>query len=261
MNAAKSAEIILKYLKHQTKKMNILKEIDLKNVLFIDIETVPQFAAYEYLEENWKKLWSKKMNRYINEDVTAADVYERAGFHSEFGKIVCISAGCIVQNNEDSGFRVKSYYGEDEKNILIEFSDMLNKNFNSDECYLCAHNGKDFDYPYISRRCLINGIPIPSIIDVTGRKPWEIRLLDTMDLWRFGDYKNFASLDLLAAVFGLASPKTEMDGSMVGKVFWLEKNLEQIKNYCQKDVVTMAQLLMRFKGMELLKDENVVYIN
>ncbi|MDQ3021159.1 MAG: 3'-5' exonuclease [Bacteroidota bacterium] len=239
----------------------MLDNLDLKNVLILDIETVPQFSTYEHLNETWKSLWSHKMRYYIKEDVTAASTYERAGIYAEFGKIVCISAGAFYNDNSDLKFRLKSFHGDDEKVLLEEFSEMLNKNYYKEEHNICGHNSKEFDFPYIARRCLINGITIPSILDCYGKKPWEVKLLDTMDLWKFGDYKSFTSLKLLAAIFGIHSPKDDIDGSQVGDIYWNEKNLERIKIYCQKDVLTVAQLLLKFKGMELLKEENVVYAN
>lgn len=241
----------------------MLENIDLRNILVIDIETAPQYARFEDMNETWRELWSKKMKYYIKDDVTATTIYERAGIYSEFGKIICITAGRFIQDEMQYSLRIKSFYGEDEKKILSEFSEMLNKfaNITEDEYYVAAHNGKEFDFPYISRRCLINGCQIPYLLNNSGKKPWEVRLLDTMEMWKFGDYKNYTSLDLLAASFGINSPKDDIDGSKVGGLFWNEKDTERIKNYCCKDVVTVAQLLMRFKGMELLKDVDIAYTN
>lgn len=239
----------------------MLDNIDLKNVLVLDIETVPQYSSYDQLDENWQKLWAKKMNSHIKGDVTAADVYDRAGIYSEFGKIICITVGFFKKKKNEYSFRLKSFYGDDEKTLLIEFSELLNSKYNTENHLLCGHNSKEFDFPYIARRCLINGLPIPFIIDNSGKKPWEVKHLDTMDLWKFGDYKSYTSLNLLAAVFGINSPKDDIDGSQVWSVYWIDKDLERIKTYCQKDVVTVAQLLLKFKGMELLKEENVIFTN
>lgn len=239
----------------------MLKEIDLRNVLVIDIETVPGFASFDHLDETWKELWSRKMHYHIKDEVTASDIYERAGIYSEFGKIICISAGCFVPNNDRYSFRLKSFFGDDEKEILKGFSEMLNKNYTGESHYIAAHNGKEFDYPYIARRCLINGLQIPDMLNNSAKKPWEVRLLDTMEMWKFGDYKNYTSLNLLAAVFGIHSPKDDMDGSKVGTVYWTDKNVVRIKTYCEKDIVTVAQILLKFKGMELLKDEDVIHTN
>lgn len=239
----------------------MLDNLDLKNVLVLDIETVPQFSTFDHLNENWKDLWAHKMKHLIKDDVTAADTYERAGIYAEFGKIICISVGAFYKDKDDFKFRIKSFYGDDEKVLLQEFSEMLNKNYYKDEHTVCGHNSKEFDFPFIARRCLINGIPIPTILDNSGKKPWEVKLLDTMEMWKFGDYKSYTSLKLLAALFGIPSPKDDIDGSQVGNIYWQEKNLDRIKIYCQKDVVTVAQLLLKFKGMELMKEENLVYAN
>ncbi|MBS1517632.1 MAG: 3'-5' exonuclease [Bacteroidetes bacterium] len=237
----------------------MLDQLDLTKVLVLDIETVPQKKNYEELDELWKALWEKKMKFQIKENITAQDLYDQAGIYSEFGKIICISCG-VFTGEKDNKFRVKSYYGDDEKEILNEFSGLLEKNFSSPDNYLCAHNGKEFDYPYIARRCIINGIRIPAILDNSGKKPWEVRNLDTMDMWKFGDYKSYTSLILLAGALGIKSPKDDIDGSQVGKVYWQDKDTERIAVYCQKDVVTVAQILLKFKGMELLNEEEIVYI-
>ena len=240
----------------------MLENLDLKNVLVMDIETVPQFSSYEHMSETWQELWAHKMKYLIKDNVTAPDTYERAGIYAEFGKIICISAGVFYNNdNNELRFRLKSYRGDDEKSLLQEFSEMLNNNYNKEEHLICGHNAKEFDFPYIARRCLINGIPIPTILDNSGKKPWEVRLMDTMEMWKFGDFKSFTSLKLLAALFGITSPKDDIDGSQVGDIYWKEKNIERIKIYCQKDVVTVAQILLKFKGMELLREENVEYAN
>ena len=239
----------------------MLDNLDLKNVLVLDIETVPQFSTFDHLNENWKDLWAHKMKHLIKDNVTAADTYERAGIYAEFGKIICISVGAFYIEKDELKFRIKSFYGDDEKILLQEFSEMLNKNYYKEEHTVCGHNSKEFDFPFIARRCLINGIPIPPILDNSGKKPWEVKLLDTMEMWKFGDYKSYTSLKLLAALFGIPSPKDDIDGSQVGNIYWQEKNLERIKIYCQKDVVTVAQLLLKFKGKELLNEDNVVYAN
>ncbi len=238
--------------------LNMLQNVDLTKVLVLDIETVPQFPSFEKLPEPWQYLWKKKATSLKKDDEqTEMDIYPRAGIYAEFGKIVCISCGFFSKNGSEYLFRVKSFYGEDEKQLLAEFSVMLNTHFNKPDHSLCAHNGKEFDYPFIARRCLLNGLDIPAILDLAGKKPWEINLLDTMELWKFGDYKNYTSLELLAASFDIPTPKDDIDGSMVWKVYWEENNLERIKTYCQKDVVTTAQLLLRFKNEKLLQEMQV----
>jgi len=239
----------------------MLEKTDLKKLLVIDIETVPQHANYDELPGMWKQLWSKKMQRELKEGLTADGLYQRAGIYAEFGKIICICTGFFYDDGKGLSFKVKAFYGDDEKQLLSDFSELLSKNYDSPEHVLCAHNGREFDFPYIARRCLANGLPIPAILDNAGKKPWEVQHIDTLDLWKFGDYKNFSSLDLLAAVFGIDSPKGDMDGSIVWSVYWIDKDIERIKTYCMKDVITVAQLLLRFKGMELLDEKNISYIN
>jgi DNA polymerase elongation subunit (family B) len=239
----------------------MLERINLKNVLVIDIETVPQHSSYSELSPEWKELWKKKVQRELKEGLTPEGLYQRAGIFAEFGKIICICAGYFYDNGGGLSFKVKAFYGDDEKKVLTEFCDTLNKSFSTDEHMLCGHNSREFDFPYIARRCLVNGVEIPFLLNNSGKKPWEVQLLDTMDLWKFGDYKSFTSLNLLAEVFGIESPKNDIDGSVVWSTYWIDRDLERIKNYCMKDVVTVAQLLLRFKGMELLKEENIGFTN
>jgi DNA polymerase elongation subunit (family B) len=239
----------------------MLDRINLKNMLVLDIETVPQYASYDELPDHWKELWKKKMARELKDGLTPDGLYQRAGIYAEFGKIICICAGYFYDNGSGLSFKVKAFYGDDEKKLLADFSETLSKSFGTDEHLLCGHNAKEFDFPYISRRSLINGLPIPYLLDNAGKKPWEVQLIDTMDMWKFGDYKSYTSLNLLAAVFGIESPKDDIDGSQVWSTYWIDKDLERIKNYCMKDVVTTAQLVLKFKGMHLLKQENISFSN
>jgi DNA polymerase elongation subunit (family B) len=234
----------------------MLNNLKLENVLFLDIETVPQIPDFEGLDDKFKKLWEKKsMQLKRNKpDATADELYTSAGIYAEFGKIVCISCG-FTSGNE---FRIKSFYGDDEKIMLEEFADLLNKHYDNSYKLLCAHNGKEFDFPYIARRMLVNGIKLPTILDLAGKKPWEIRHLDTMELWKFGDYKHYTSLELLAALFNIPTPKDDIDGSMVGHVYWVEKDLDRIVVYCQKDVITIAQLLRKYMGLDLISETDII---
>ena len=233
--------------------------MNFNNILFLDIETVSQFETYEHLPAEWKEMWDIKAQFLLRnkESETSETVYERAGIYAEFGKIICISCGCLQGNGEDKKLVIKSYCNDDEKKLLVEFADMLQKWSGDAEKYLCAHNGKEFDYPYICRRMIINGIEIPEALKIAGRKPWEVRHLDTLEFWKFGDYKNYTSLKLLAKVLGVPSPKDDIDGSQVNGVYWKEKDLDRIVIYCQKDVVTLTQVLLRFHCKPLLKPENI----
>ena len=235
----------------------MLKNISIENILFLDIETAPEYPSYDDLPEIFKKLWDKKAMRIKKEENDTPDfLYERAGIYSEFGKIICISVGIM----KDGEIRIKSFFGDDEKLLLSDFSKMLSTKFNSKTNLLCAHNGKEFDFPYIARRMLIHNIRLPEMLDIAGKKPWEISHLDTMELWKFGDYKNYTSLELLAAIFNIPTPKDDIDGSMVGEVYWKEKDLPRIVKYCQKDVLTIAQLFLRYQGKLLIDDDKVVIV-
>ena len=233
--------------------------MNFNNILFLDIETVSQFETYSDLPDDWKELWDIKAQALTRnkEDESVETVYHKAGIYAEFGKIICISCGCIQGNGEDRKLVVKSYAGHDEKKVLTDFAEMLRKWSGDADKYLCAHNGKEFDYPYICRRMIINGIEIPEAMKIAGRKPWEVRHLDTMEFWKFGDYKSFTSLKLLAKVLGIPSPKDDIDGSMVNSVYWNEKDIDRIVTYCQKDVVTLAQVLLRFHCEPQIKQENI----
>jgi hypothetical protein len=204
-----------------------------------------------------QNLWDKKSKQFRTSDQTAQDVYERAGIYSEFGKIICISVGLVREKNPFS-FRLKSFFGKDEKSLLSEFSVMLTKfSRTSKEAILCAHNGKEFDFPYIARRMIINRLAIPGILDNAGKKPWEIKLLDTMDLWKFGDYKNYTSLDLLTSVLDIPTPKDDIDGSMVAGIFYNEDNLQRIVHYCEKDVLAIARVLLRFMNLPGISEDKI----
>ncbi|HWJ92170.1 MAG TPA: 3'-5' exonuclease [Flavisolibacter sp.] len=233
--------------------------MNFNNILFLDIETVSQYETYQHLPDDWKELWDLKAQFLIRnkEEETLESIYPRAAIYAEFGKIVCISCGCLNGQGEEKKLIIKSYRGNDEKKLLSEFADMLQKWSGDSEKFLCAHNGKEFDYPYICRRMIINGIEIPEALKIAGRKPWEVRHLDTMELWKFGDYKNYTSLKLLAKVLGIPSPKDDIDGSMVNSVYWIEKDIDRIVEYCQKDVITLAQVLLRFHCAPLIKQENI----
>ena len=233
--------------------------MNFNNILFLDIETVSQFETYNHLPEDWRELWDLKAGVLLRnkETDTPETIYDRAGIYAEFGKIICISCGYIQGNGEDRKLVLKSFCGDDEVRILNDFAEMLQKWSGETDKFLCAHNGKEFDYPYICRRMIINGIAIPEALKIAGRKPWEVRHLDTLEMWKFGDYKSFTSLKLLAKVLGIPSPKDDIDGSMVNSVYWNEKDIDRIAHYCQKDVITLTQVLLRFHCEPLIKQENI----
>jgi 3'-5' exonuclease len=233
----------------------MLNEINLQKVLCIDIETVPQFPSMSLASEEAQALWSRKAAMLRRQaDESAVELYHRAGIYAEFGKVVCISCGLLVHHDKRE-FVITSFCNDDESMLLNEFASFLNE-FGR-KVILCAHNGKEFDYPYLSRRMLINDIPLPSALQLAGRKPWEIQHLDTMELWKFGDYKNYTPLNLLAHVLSIPSPKEDIDGSMVHAVYWQERNLERIVKYCCRDVITVMQILLRLKGEPLLLPDEI----
>ncbi|MBU2465657.1 MAG: ribonuclease H-like domain-containing protein [Bacteroidetes bacterium] len=233
----------------------MLYNLQFSQVLFLDIETVPASPKFDDLSERMQKLWVKKADKIRkSEDETAGELYSRAGIYSEFGKIIVISVGFL--NGHE--FRIKSFYSDNEKLLLEEFAELLNRYYNYPDSLLCAHNGKEFDFPYIARRMVINGIDLPLILQIAGKKPWEIKHLDNMELWKFGDYKNYTSLDLLTAIFDIPTPKDDIDGSMVGGIYWEQHDLERIKEYCQKDVLAIAQLMRRYLNQPLLAEDQIV---
>lgn len=228
----------------------MLKNIPIERVLFLDIETVPQYADWEEISEEEKKLWDKKTRLQRGEETSAEDFYHnRAGVMAEFGKIVCISVGMMEKNNR---LKIKSFADDDEAKLLEEFGQI----FNSPRLYnvlLCAHNGKEFDFPWIARRMLINGIEPPVPFQMFGKKPWEIPHLDTMELWKFGDWKSYISLELMAHIFGIPTPKDDIDGSMVAEIYYKERDLPRIVKYCEKDVLTLANVFRKLRQEDLLK--------
>ncbi|MDB5282122.1 MAG: 3-5 exonuclease [Bacteroidota bacterium] len=243
----------------------MLAHINLYNLIFLDIETVPQFGSFAELSGPMKELWAIKHSTLRSENETPEEGYlKRAGVYSEFAKIICISMGFIHYDKDANRkiFRVKSISGEDEKMLLEEFIATLGKSFADTERYhFCGHNIREFDMPFISRRLLINQLDLPEMFDVAGKRPWEMPDVDTMQLWKFGDYKNYTSLKLLAEVFGIPTPKDDIDGKDVCRVYWQEKGLARIVEYCQKDVVTVARLLLKFKGdKEILSDEQIIIV-
>lgn len=242
--------------------------MNLNNILYLDIETVSQHESYHQLSEDWKNLWDHKaMQREIKDPLmhTPESVYPRASIYAEFGKVICISCGYLQGEGEDRKLTLKSFYGDDEKILLTDFADSIrkwekNKAGVADLASkgLCAHNGREFDFPYLCRRMIINGVALPESFKMAGKKPWEVKhLVDTLELWKFGDNKNYITLKLMAAVFNIPSPKDDIDGSMVYAVYWKDKNLSRIVEYCQKDVITLAQILLRFYCQPLIKSENI----
>lgn len=236
----------------------MITKIPLENILFLDIETVPEKEEFSSLSKEAQELWADKTAYRRKDEVTPEEFYDRAGIWAEFGKIICISAG-FFQHSHEVAFRVRSFLGE-EKELLLEFKALLESYFNLPKHVLCAHNGKEFDFPYIARRMVIHGISLPSKLSLFGKKPWEVPHIDTMELWKFGDFKHYTSLKLMAYVLGIPSPKEDIDGSMVRDVYYEENDLERISRYCERDVITVAQVFLRLRNEELLAEDQIVHV-
>ncbi|NNG10793.1 MAG: 3'-5' exonuclease [Arenibacter sp.] len=237
----------------------MLQKINLEHILFLDIETVPEEENFQLLSDVKKELWEHKSQYQRKDEFTAEEFYERAGIWAEFGKIVTISVGYFNIKGNSQNFRVTSFFGE-EKKLLQDFKNLVDTHFNGPHHLLCGHNGKEFDFPYIARRMIINGISLPHKLDLFGKKPWEIPHLDTMELWKFGDYKHFTSLKLMANILGIPSPKEDIDGSMVKSVYYEEQDIDRIIKYCELDVVTTAQVFLRLRNDQLLEENEITRI-
>lgn len=234
----------------------MIDKIVLPNILFLDIETVPQSEFFNELPEDAQQLFADKTQYQRKDDLTPEEFYERAGIWAEFGKIICISVGYFTIKNAERQFRTKSIIGE-EKQLLEEFNDLVKTHFSNPAFVFCGHNIKEFDIPYICRRMLINGIHIPEKLQLFGRKPWEIPHLDTLELWKFGDYKHYTSLKLLTHVLNIPSPKEDIDGSEVRNVYYNEKNIDRIARYCERDVVAVAQIFLRMRNEPILSESEI----
>lgn len=233
---------------------------DINNILFLDIETVPQFESFEEVPTHLQTMYADKTKYQRKEEFTAAEFYHKAGIWAEFGKIICISVGYFVKSKSEREFRITSFKGE-EKLLLEEFKTLLMNHFDKPQHLLCAHNGKEFDFPYIARRMIVNGISLPKKLNLFGKKPWEVPHLDTLDLWKFGDYKHYTSLKLLTSILNIPSPKDDIDGSQVREVYYQQNDLERIVKYCEKDTVGTAQLILRFNQLPILDENEIVYVS
>jgi predicted PolB exonuclease-like 3'-5' exonuclease len=238
----------------------MMQGLKLGNVFFLDIETVPMVESFDELNEQQKYLWDARSAFLRKDGEEASEIWKRAGLFAEFGRIVCISVGIFSNLAEPRRFRVKSFYGEDEVKIIREFSELIRKFKNNKELKLCAHNGKEFDFPFLARRIIILGEKLPEVLNIAGKKPWELNFIDTLELWKFGEFRNYTSLALLTEVLGISNPKDDLDGSKVADVFYQERDMERIARYCEKDVLAVAQVLLRLRGENLIPEENVEVI-
>ncbi|MDX1651513.1 MAG: 3'-5' exonuclease [Brumimicrobium sp.] len=238
----------------------MLEKIQLDKVLFLDIETVPQIYNYADLDETTAGLFNHKTRFQQKDGKSVNEVYnETAGILAEFGKIVCISCGFVRNTTTGKEIRLKSFYHDDEETLLKQFAKLLESHFSSPYHLLCGHNAKEFDFPYIARRMLIHGLKLPPPLDIAGKKPWEVNHLDTLELWKFGDYKHFTSLSLLCHIFKIPTPKDDISGADVPRVYYEENDLERIKVYCEKDVVALIQLFLKMRGDALVDEGDIIF--
>lgn len=236
----------------------------IKNILFLDIETVPCAPSYEELPEVHKAFWNKKASTLGKLEAQEAQDYflERAAIYAEFGKVIVIGLGFITFDQKQAGeptLRVMCLHGHDEKALLEQFKKLLDEKFQQETLKLCAHNGKEFDFPYLCRRMLVNGVSLPNVLDLTSKKPWEVPHLDTMEMWKFGDKKSFTSLDLLAHLFDIPSSKNLMDGSQVTHYYYTEKDLPRIATYCMQDVIVTAQIFLKLNNWQTIQETNIIF--
>jgi 3'-5' exonuclease len=242
---------------------NLINSSGMKHLLVLDIETVPQHSSFNQLNPYWQELWCDKISKTMPENISAEESYlNRASIMAEFGKVICISTGIFY---EDKGkrlcFKLKSLSGDTEAEILNQFVELVNTYSRLHKDFQFAgHNIKEFDIPYLCRRMVINNIALPEYLQLSGKKPWETQMTDTLQLWKFGDYKHYTSLKLLAACLGVDGPKDDMDGSMVREVYYEQKDLQRIVEYCQKDVITVAQVLLRLSNMPVIPEENIFIV-
>jgi hypothetical protein len=227
--------------------------MDLKtvtNILFLDIETVSQHPTFHQLDERFQRLWEKKAKALKADNPPEESYPERAAIYAEFGRVLVIGVGHFTLQKGELSFRTRSFSHPDERQLLVDFSDYLVRLTKKDNWRMCAHNGKEFDFPYLCRRLLVNSLPMPKLLQIMGKKPWDTpQLVDTMELWKFGDLKAYTSLESMAACLGIPTSKDDIDGSEVGKVFYSTGDVKRIATYCQKDVAVMAQVYARLMGL------------
>ncbi|MBS0000910.1 MAG: 3'-5' exonuclease [Cyclobacteriaceae bacterium] len=246
--------------KEQPELLKSIALTDLKNILVLDIETVSGYGDYDHLSDRFKKQWDRKAALLKNEEQLSPQAlyYERAAIYAEFGKIICIAAGIFTRLTDgQAGLRVKAFSDHDEKKVLLGFKELVDEKLDKDNLILCAHNGKEFDFPYLCRRYLVNAIEIPAVLQISGKKPWEVQHLDTMEMWKFGDRKSYTSLDLLASLFNIESSKEELDGSRVNSVYYETGELDEIAEYCKQDVVVTANLYLKLNMKPVLEPDRV----
>lgn len=234
----------------------------LRHILFIDIETVGAAQDYQSLPERLKAHWDYKAGFLRKDEKSAEELFnERGGIYAEFGKIVCIGMGYIASSDKGPlpQLRIKTLFGDQETELLQLFADTLADKFSDPRLTLCAHNGKEFDFPYLCRRMIVNGVKLPQVLQIAGKKPWEISHIDTLELWKFGDYKHYTSLDLLAALMGIDTSKNDLSGDKVNQTYYQDNDLPRIAKYCAQDVAVLAQLYLCLSQSGSPTDLEIIY--
>jgi 3'-5' exonuclease len=235
-----------------------LATLNLEEILFIDIETVPLFQSFKKLDPTGKSLWKKKAEQRYP-DLASEQAYEqKAGIHAEFSQVIIAGCGFFHKVDNQLIFRVKTFYAQDEKELLSEFIQLIDHTKRKKFRVLCAHNGKEFDFPFLCRRMLVNGLTIPPVLDLAGKKPWEVMHLDTLELWKFGDRKHYTSLELMAYALGIPTSKDAFNGSMVHEAYKKSGITSELLDYCSNDVILLAQVFLRLRNEALLGDDQII---
>lgn len=233
----------------------------LSDLLIIDIETVPAEKTYDHLNQQWKALFTDKATKTVPFLENPAEIYQkRGGIWAEFGKIVCIGIG-IFRWVDPVGWELDlfSFAGHEEVEILRNFAVFCEKQANNQPGFgFAGHNIREFDLPFIGRRMLINGVPLPISLQLQNKKPWELsHHFDTMAYWKFGDYKSYISLELLANVLGIDTPKQGISGADVQHLYYEQNNLPAIVAYCKKDVIATARIIQRYLNLPPVGDGQI----
>lgn len=239
---------------------NAMEEVKPEDILFLDIETIAAEKNYAGLSDKWKKLWDIKAKTLARNNETPEELYPRAAIYAEFGRIICISVGFMDVRDGKRTFRIKSFSGDNETELLTNFISLLDKHFNQRKHRLAAHNGKEFDFPYLGRRMLVNNLKLPKLLRLQGLKGWEVKHIDTMELWKFGDIKSYISLDLLTTILNIQSPKVDLDGSKIYEAYYIHNDIEGIARYCQNDVLALAQVYLKLTGKTMLNNDEIVFV-
>ena len=230
--------------------------VPITKILFLDIETVggcPDLESCEKFSPEIAEQFHKYydwFNKRFPEDITLDknEVFKkRAALVPEFAKIICVSMAFVMENGE---VKKQTFSGDNEKELLIKVRNLLDRCHNLD-FYLCGHNLKNFDIPMLAKRMIINGILPSKILPDYNTKPWEVKAIDTKEIWQYGSYTSIGSLDLLCTCLGIESPKDgEITGDKVHKSYWEENKLSEISEYCEKDVNVLIEFIKKLKNLK-----------